>query len=48
MNDEKNSFSFKSVTSAEVLKTVHSLKNNKGLLFQSKFSRCLVDRFYHI
>ena len=29
INDEKNLFSFKPVTSEEVLKTIYSLKNNK-------------------
>ena len=32
MNDEKNLFSFKPVTSEEVLKTIYSRKNNKGSL----------------
>ena len=33
MNDEKNLFSFKPVvTSEEVLKTIYSLKSNKGSL----------------
>ena len=32
MNDEKNLFSFKPVTSEEVLKTIYTLKNNKGSL----------------
>ena len=32
MNGEKNVFSFKPVTSEEVLKTIYSLKNNKGPL----------------
>ena len=30
MNGEKNLFSFKPVTSEEVLKTIYTLKNNKG------------------
>ena len=30
MNEEKNLFSFKPVTSEEVLKTIYSLKSNKG------------------
>ena len=32
MNGEKNLFSFKPVTSEEVLKTIYTLKNNKGSL----------------
>ena len=32
MNGEKNLFSFKPITSEEVLKTIYSLKNNKGSL----------------
>ena len=32
MNDEKKLFSFKPVTSEEVLKTIYFLKNNKGSL----------------
>ena len=32
MNDKKNLFSFKPVTSEEVLKTIYSLKNSKGSL----------------
>ena len=32
MNGEKNLFSFKPVTSEEVLKTIYALKNNKGSL----------------
>ena len=32
MNGEKNLFSFKPVTSEEVLKTIYILKNNKGSL----------------
>ena len=32
MNDKNNLFSFKHVMSEEVLKTIYSLKNNKGSL----------------
>ena len=32
MNGEKNLFSFKPVTSEELLKTIYALKNNKGSL----------------
>ena len=32
MNGEKKLFSFKCVTSGEVLKTIYFLKNNKGSL----------------
>ena len=58
MNEEKNLFSFKPVTSEEVLKTIYSLKNNKGSLFQLHYSsqiykcqclcKCLAGRFYLI
>ena len=33
INGEKNLFSFKLVTSEELLKTIYSLKNNKGLSY---------------
>ena len=50
MNDENNLFSFNPLTSEEVVKTVYSLKKDHYdvTLYQSKYLRCLVGRFYHI
>ena len=48
MNDEKNLFSWKPVTSEEVLKTIYSLKNDKGSLsytVQVKILKILSESF---